>query len=81
MLEHEIERLVSAVEIAGHLPDGWRQKIEQFFETALLDERSWILKEIGKYAIWIFHAVIITALVAGCGYKADPYYQKREVRN
>ncbi|BCD67671.1 hypothetical protein NitYY0918_C0571 [Nitratiruptor sp. YY09-18] len=36
----------------------------------------------GKNMRWIFHIVIIPFLLlvlSGCGHKADPYYQKKEV--
>ena len=49
--------------------------------TLLLIE-LWRAKEMINKILRTFHIVIIATFllsVVGCGYKADPYYQKKEV--
>ena len=80
MFENEVEGFLAPVGVMDHLLNIFWQQFTEFLKTALLVELEGVWKEMRQYRLWIFHAVIISLFLAGCGYKADPYYEKREVR-
>lgn len=84
MIENEIEGISLFIDVyQGVLKPFWQQ-FSQFFKTLLLLKFVGIGKKMWNKRIWLFHFIIIALLAVlfqGCGYKAPPQYEEKEVRS
>ncbi len=84
MFQNEVENGVFTKRVENGFLQMVRQERNQFAKAFLFIKFWSCDKEMTQNRRWFFHIVIIALLAmifSGCGYKADPYYEKKEVHS
>ncbi len=81
MVEYKVEGSLLFIYVKNMILETLGKKFHNSLKTSLINKFWLIGIEMRKYSIWIFHTIIIALLMgalSGCGYKADPVYQKQQ---